>query len=130
MIRQTGRVTDPIMKGELDHIIKQMNDHLTAITPVQRKYGVTAVGLVNGTNKIFTLPDNFNTSTIKVYLDTTIQFSYTLADKRVIFNTSTSSGWLGRARLSTCAPLLVTRTSSSIRTPMPRYSAGNRRSSG
>ncbi len=92
MIRQTGRVTDPIMKGELDHIIKQMNDHLTAITPVQRKYGVTAVGLVNGTNKIYTLPDNFNKGTIKVYLDTTIQFSYTLADKRVIFNTAPSSG--------------------------------------
>ena len=92
MIRQTGKIQDPIIKSEFDNVIKQMNDHLTAITPVQRKYGVIPAGLVNGINKIFTLPSNFNKSTIKVYLDTTIQFSYTLMDKRVIFNSAPSSG--------------------------------------
>lgn len=92
MIRQTGKIQDPIIKAELDHLTKQMNDHLLAITPVQRKYGVIPAGSIDGTNKIFTLPENFNKDTIKVYLDTTIQFSYTLNDKRVIFDTAPSSG--------------------------------------
>ena len=94
MIRTSGvKFQDPKLNIELEHIVRQVNTQLKTVANPVRKYSIQASGLVNGINKIFTLPDNFDTSTIIVYIDSTRQMSgYTLSDKRIIFDTAPSSG--------------------------------------
>ena len=92
MIKITGKITDPIISAELKYIVKQANEHLDALKPIQRKYGIIPAGKVDGTNKIFTLPENYTNEV--VYIDTTRQFSsaYVIGDRKITFNTAPSSG--------------------------------------
>jgi hypothetical protein len=92
-VRLTGRkLKDLDVHTELSSIVDQVNHHLVNITNSipQRKYGIIPVGVVDGTNKVFTLTDKFNINSLVVWLGPTkqVKADYSVKNSTITFVTA------------------------------------------
>jgi hypothetical protein len=96
-VRLSGRkFQDPNVHTELSSVVSQVNQHLENVSSqiVQRKYGVIPVGLVDGSNKNFSLKESFNPTSLVVWLGPTKQVSssYKIQSRTIVFTVAPVAG--------------------------------------
>ena len=98
-IRLTGRsFQDPNIKPELNSMVNQIAQHLSTINSqiIKRKYGVIPAGNVDGSNTKFVLPEDFNSTSLVVWLGPVKQVStlYKVVNRTITFAVAPAAGVL------------------------------------